>query len=71
LILAIFALGIVKPVVQADQHDSYSSKNLRIIVGYAPGGGYDFYARMLEQIIAPQQRQAWAKSQTENSVFGV
>jgi tripartite-type tricarboxylate transporter receptor subunit TctC len=47
LILAIFALGIVKPGAQADQHDFYTGKTLRIIVGYAPGGGYDFYARLL------------------------
>ncbi len=31
----------------ANQHEFYNAKTLKIIVGYAPGGGYDFYARLL------------------------
>lgn len=32
---------------RANQHEFYNGKTLKIIVGYAPGGGYDFYARLL------------------------
>jgi tripartite-type tricarboxylate transporter receptor subunit TctC len=29
----------------ANQHEYYRGKTIRIVVGYAPGGGYDLYAR--------------------------
>jgi tripartite-type tricarboxylate transporter receptor subunit TctC len=32
---------------RANQHEFYNGKTLKVIVGYAPGGGYDFYARLL------------------------
>lgn len=40
-----FALGGAP--AHANQHEFYNGKTLKIIVGYAPGGGYDFYARLL------------------------
>ena len=42
---AIIAIAAVTPAAQANNHDFYSGKTIRLIVGYAPGGGYDFYAR--------------------------
>ncbi len=35
------------PASYASSHDFYSGKTIRLIVGYAPGGGYDFYARTI------------------------
>lgn len=31
----------------ADNHEFYRGKTIRLVVGYAPGGGYDFYARTI------------------------
>ncbi|MGH7816516.1 MAG: Bug family tripartite tricarboxylate transporter substrate binding protein [Candidatus Binatia bacterium] len=31
----------------ASNHESYRGKTIRLVVGYAPGGGYDFYARTI------------------------
>lgn len=36
---------------QGNNHDFYDGKTIRVIVGYAPGGGYDFYARALARYI--------------------
>jgi tripartite-type tricarboxylate transporter receptor subunit TctC len=44
---ALFALVYAKPAAEAQSDEFYSGKTVRIIVGYAPGGGYDFYARLL------------------------
>jgi tripartite-type tricarboxylate transporter receptor subunit TctC len=35
------------PASYANTHEFYSGKTIRLIVGYAPGGGYDFYARTI------------------------
>src|ERR1700716_2125158 len=32
--------------------DFYSGKNLQLVIGYAPGGGYDIYARALARHMA-------------------
>lgn len=34
-------------VGRANNHEYYRGKSIRMVVGYAPGGGYDFYARMI------------------------
>jgi len=31
----------------ANNHEFYRGKTIRLVVGYAPGGGYDFYARTI------------------------
>ena len=31
----------------AGNHEFYRGKTVRLVVGYAPGGGYDFYARTI------------------------
>src|SRR5262245_38464769 len=31
----------------ANKHEFYGGKTIRLVVGYAPGGGYDFYARTI------------------------
>ena len=31
----------------ANNHEYYRGKTIRLVVGYAPGGGYDFYARTI------------------------
>src|SRR5260370_18941114 len=33
--------------------DFYSGKNVQLVIGYAPGGAYDVYARALARPIAP------------------
>jgi len=45
VVLIISSLGAAG--ANANQHEFYNGKTLKIIVGYAPGGGYDFYARLL------------------------
>jgi tripartite-type tricarboxylate transporter receptor subunit TctC len=53
--LALFApflvttLVVAPAVVHAD--DFYKGKTLTIIVGFTPGGGYDFYARLLARFV--------------------
>jgi tripartite-type tricarboxylate transporter receptor subunit TctC len=44
---ATFALAYAKPAARAQSDEFYSGKTVRIIVGYASGGGHDFYARLL------------------------
>jgi tripartite-type tricarboxylate transporter receptor subunit TctC len=46
LALTVISLGRSQPV-QASNHEFYAGKTVRIVVGYAPGGGYDFYARTI------------------------
>lgn len=48
-LLAIGALfGLATCVVSADAQDSfYKGKTIRLIVGLAPGGGYDLYSRVI------------------------
>jgi tripartite-type tricarboxylate transporter receptor subunit TctC len=45
----LFALIAATTILLASAHarEFYDGKTIRIVVGYAPGGGYDFYARLL------------------------
>lgn len=47
LLSAILFFSMTTAAARGSQHEFYSGKTVRIIVGYAPGGGYDFYARLL------------------------
>ena len=49
---ALAGLGFGAPQALAQSHDDfYKGKNVRIVVGYGPGGGYDIYARMIAPYI--------------------
>src|SRR5215470_18980675 len=48
--LAVFAMvgSVLASPAQADAvSDFYKGKTVNIVIGYAPGGGYDLYARTL------------------------
>jgi tripartite-type tricarboxylate transporter receptor subunit TctC len=47
LILVIAALAVGAETARATTHDFYKGKVIRIIVGYAAGGGFDTYARAI------------------------
>jgi len=47
LALSVASLSIAGATAVADVADFYRGKNLRILVGYGPGAGYDVYARLL------------------------
>ena len=47
LILAIALVVFSTGVAQATTHDFYKGKTIRIIVGFAAGGGFDTYARAI------------------------
>jgi tripartite-type tricarboxylate transporter receptor subunit TctC len=57
--VAAFAIGwgvtltcAPEPARSDDISDFYAGRNVQLIIGYAPGGGYDDYARMLGRHIA-------------------
>ena len=41
------AVAAASPATAADVGDFYRGKVLRVVVGYAAGGGFDVYARLL------------------------
>ncbi|MDP2357684.1 MAG: tripartite tricarboxylate transporter substrate-binding protein [Beijerinckiaceae bacterium] len=45
--LAFGALAAAPAQSQTDEAAFYKGKNIRVIVGFSPGGGYDAYARMM------------------------
>jgi tripartite-type tricarboxylate transporter receptor subunit TctC len=47
LIVAIFWFALLQTTANATTHEFYNGKTIRVVVGYAPGGGYDFYARVI------------------------
>jgi len=49
--LAGLGLGPQQAAAQS-QEEFYKGKNVRIVVGYGPGGGYDIYARMIAPYIS-------------------
>lgn len=53
LLLGIMAAGVSIPRVASAQSDPfYQGKTLRLVVGSAPGGGYDAYARLVARHLA-------------------
>jgi len=48
--LALFFGGLATNAFAAD--DFYKGKNIRFIIGYSPGGGYDTYARLVARHLA-------------------
>lgn len=52
LALALAAFMTATSAAQADVAEFYRGKNLRILVGYGPGSGYDVFARLLGRHIA-------------------
>jgi tripartite-type tricarboxylate transporter receptor subunit TctC len=51
LAIAFLGLNFFPTTAQATTHEFYKGKTIRLIVGYAPGGGYDFYARLVARHI--------------------
>ena len=47
MIAALFGLATLNPVAATEAQDFYQGKTVRLVVGYAPGGGYDSYARLV------------------------
>jgi tripartite-type tricarboxylate transporter receptor subunit TctC len=47
LIAAVIGLALLENPAQGTTHEFYKGKTIRIVVGYAPGGGYDFYSRVI------------------------
>lgn len=45
--VALLVLANAPERASADTHDFYKGKRIRLIVGLAPGGGFDLYARMV------------------------
>lgn len=51
-VVTVLALALTGSAARADVADFYRGKNLRVFVGYAPGTGYDVYARVLGRHLA-------------------
>lgn len=51
-LLALAMVGVGATVAQAAEADFFKGKTVNLIVGYAPGGGYDVYARMIAPFLA-------------------
>ena len=49
LIWAAIVSAFIPALAQATTHDFYKGKTVRIIVGFAPGGGFDTYARAISR----------------------
>ena len=47
LITVWVGLTLLQTLASGTTHEFYNGKAVRIVVGYAPGAGYDFYARVL------------------------
>jgi tripartite-type tricarboxylate transporter receptor subunit TctC len=47
MIAALIGLALSANGALATTHEFYKGKTIRIVVGYAPGGGYDFYSRVI------------------------
>ncbi len=48
---ALAALALAATPVHAQQSDYYRGKTIAVTVGYAPGGGYDLYARLVQKFM--------------------
>ena len=49
--------GLVSPVLARSPAEFYKGKNIDLIIGYSPGGGYDVYAR----VVGRHHRQAYPR----------
>ena len=49
LILAIALVAFLTGTAQATTHEFYKGKTIRVIVGFAAGGGFDTYARAISR----------------------
>ena len=49
--LALAFTAIVAPAKADAVTDFYKGKNIQLVVGYGPGGGYDIYARLIARFI--------------------
>jgi tripartite-type tricarboxylate transporter receptor subunit TctC len=45
------AAGLSPALAQKSVEDFYKGKNVDLVIGYSPGGGYDLYARLVGQYI--------------------
>ncbi len=48
-VVIIALLALIRPAAAEDAGAFYKDKTLRVIVGSAPGGGYDAYARIISE----------------------
>jgi tripartite-type tricarboxylate transporter receptor subunit TctC len=46
-IVAMVWFALLENTAHGSTHEFYKGKTIRLVVGYAPGGGYDFYARVI------------------------
>ena len=49
--LALLTALLATTAAQADPADFYRGKNINLVVGYGPGGGYDLFARLLARFM--------------------
>jgi tripartite-type tricarboxylate transporter receptor subunit TctC len=48
---AILGAGVGPALAQKSVEDFYKGKNVDLVIGYSPGGGYDLYARLVGQYL--------------------
>jgi tripartite-type tricarboxylate transporter receptor subunit TctC len=51
LITAIISFALLDNAAYGTTHEFFKGKTIRVVVGYAPGGGYDLYARVIARHI--------------------
>ena len=53
LLVTLVSMSAVGPAAAADEiEDFYSDNEIRVIIGYGPGGGYDAYSRLLSRFMS-------------------
>jgi len=52
LVVSVFLISLISPATAQDVESFYRGKQVRIIVGFSPGGGYDQYGRLLARHIS-------------------
>jgi len=51
-VVSVFFISLINPATAQDVESFYRGKQVRIIVGFSPGGGYDQYGRLLARHIS-------------------